>query len=878
MAHTQWHSLGLNEVKKRLSTDFNNGLSEKEAQKRLKKYGPNSFEDKKNFYYLKILWRQLRNPLVLILIVAGVITIFLKEYANSTVIFLAVFINTAMGVFQEGRASRAFEKLKKSQKKNATAVRGGHQKIIDSSELVPGDIIILQIGDQVPADARLLETKGLKANESSLTGEWMSVEKGMSKKIKDSAHITERKNMVWMNTLVTEGWARAAVVGTGFKTEIGKIAKFISEEDTVVTPLQKSIRHLARFLSVITVSVLVLLFAIGLLKGKSFIDMLLTSVALAVSAVPEGMPAAVTVVLAIGMQKLFAKGGLVKNLNAVETLGSASLILTDKTGTLTKAEMRIYKIMTLLSEDKKYKELEHKDRLHVLQMALMNAEAFIENPEDDLKEWIVRGKQLDRAIFLASIEAGLNPLEIFKKHKRIDFIPFDSERRYSASMYKEKETSEIYMMGAPEVILGSCSTIYKHGKKIKFGERERKIMGHALDAETKKGSRVIAVAYKGGGKGWGEFKNMTLGGIIAFHDPLRDDVAEYIQKAESANIRPVILTGDHSSTARKIAEETGILKRGGLLLAGKDLENIKEEELDKRIDKVDVFARVLPHQKMDIVKSWQRKGAVVAMTGDGVNDSPALRHADIGVALGSGTEVAKEAADLILLNDNFSIIVNAIQEGRRILDNLRKIIAYLLSTAFSEIVLISSAILTGLPLPILPAQILWVNIIGEGFMNFAFAFEPEEEGIMGRDSKKENIKDILTPNLKRLIFTIVSITSVFLVAIFFALYYLGFGIDKLRTIMFTAVSIGAIFFSFSMKNLKKPIWKIKIFSNKYLVFSLALSLALLFGALTLPPLQSLLSLVALSYKEMLFILFIGLVNLVSIELVKYFTFERVKKK
>ncbi len=882
-----WHALGLKEIESRLKTDFKNGLSSEEAKKRLKKFGANAFEREREFYYLKLFWKQVKSPLVFILIVAGIVTLFLEEYTNSIVIFLAVFINMAIGIFQEGRASRTLDKLKSSQKKYATVLRDGRQKIIESSELVPGDVVILKMGDQVPADVRLIEEKGLEVNEAALTGEWVAVGKDALGKIGEEARISERLNMAWMGTLVTEGWAKAVVVNIGFGTEIGKIAELVSEEDKMESPLQKGIGKLARFLGITVALALAVIFTVGMARGGSFSEMLLVSVAIAVAAIPECLPVAVTVVLALGMEKILSKGGLVKNLNAVETLGSTTIILTDKTGTLTKAEMRVSKIITLLSEKKEFKEKEHKDRLQILEMAMLATGAFIENSDDELKEWIVRGSPVDKAILLASIEAGLRREEILKKYPRVDFIPFDSERRFSASIHKfSAQKNRVFALGAPETILSFCDKIYKEGRGVKMSAKDLEFMKRRYEKETAQGARILAVAYKDceiktfphHGETDGAFENMVFGGFIGFHDPLREDVVSSIKSARGAMVRPVMVTGDHLITAKKIAEEAGLLSKNGLVMDGGEIENLSEEELEKIIGKVDVFARVLPHQKMDIVKAWQAKGEIVAMTGDGVNDAPALKRADISIALGSATEVAKEASDIILMNNNFGVIVAAIEEGRRILDNLRKIIAYLFSTAFSEIILVGVAIIAGLPLPILPVQILWTNIIGEGFMNFAFAFEPKENDLMKRDPKAQPAGSILSADLKKLISIITAATAVSMIALFLALLSLNYPIKETRTIVFAGLSIGSIFFAFSLKNLKKPIWKINIFSNLYLVFSLMAGVVMLAASLLLPPLQKLLSLVQPSAMEFLFILGIGFFNLAIIEIGKYFIFERKLKK
>lgn len=877
-----WHALSLSEIKKHFSTNFNKGLDENDVIKLQHKYGKNIFEREENNYYIKLFWKQIKSPLVFILIIAGLIALGLKEYTNTIVIFFAVFINTAIGVFQEGKASQALKKIKSSQKKYATVLRDGRQKVIEASELVPGDIIVLKMGDQVPADARLIEEKGVEVNESILTGEWIAVVKDAHTKISENAHITERETMVWMGTMVTEGWAMAIVVKTGFESEIGKIAEIVSRKDLVVTPLQKGIKKLAKFLGIISASALVIIFVLGILRGEHFASMLIISVAVAVAVIPEGLPVAVTVALAIGTERILSKGGLIKNIIASEVLGSTSLILTDKTGTLTMAKMQVSKIMTMLSECKEFEGKEHKDRLQILEMALFTSDAFIENPDEELKEWIIRGRAMDKAILIAAIESGIKPIELLKKHKKIDSIPFDSERRFTSSMYKmENGKTRVFIAGAPELILSFSNKFYQEEKELKLGEKEFKLLNHSYEKETSTGMRVLAIAYRDVDldsfpheKEDGVFEKMVFAGFIGFHDPLRDDVIDSIKLAKDAQIKIVMVTGDHITTARKIAEETGILTPKGFVLTGDDVEKMTDKEFLSIIERVDVYARVLPHQKLRIVRLWQSRGYVVAMTGDGVNDAPALKNADIGLALGSGTEVAKEASDMVLLNDSFSVIISAIEEGRRLLDNLKKIIAYLIATSFSEIILVGVAIIAGMHLPILPAQILWANIIGEGFMNFAFVFEPKEKDLMKRDPRTQTADNILSGSLKKLIFTITITTGALLLILFFVLENYGYPIEKLRTIMFAAISIGSIFFAFSLKNLKKPIWEINIFSNLYLVFALVISFILLLLALFVPILQKLLSIIPLSSIELLVIFGVGVFNLLIIETAKYLLFDR----
>ncbi|MBU1091983.1 HAD-IC family P-type ATPase [Patescibacteria group bacterium] len=883
-----WHSLSSTKILKELSSSPN-GLSQEEADLRLAKYGKNTFARLEKYRFVKLLIRQLRSPLVFILIIAGFVTFVLGSYTDSLVILIAVTINTAIGVFQEGKASQAFAKLRDSQKKYATVVRGGGKHVIRTENIVPGDILVLSTGDQVGADARLIESGSLEIDESILTGEWMAVQKEVGK-LKESAFLPEMKNMTWMNTLVTEGWGRAVVVGTGFSTEVGKIAKMTSIENAPPTPFQKNIRSLSKLLSVIVLGALVFIFVAGFLRGESVSQMLFTSVAIAVAAIPEGLPVAVSVVLAIGMSRILSKGGLVKKLNAAETLGSVDIILTDKTGTLTQAIMRVSDVITLASlrSEKKGSTsrdfLKKKDdRTQVLKMAILSTEAYIENPEENLSDWIIRGRPLEQAIVLAGVESGLYQHKLFKEQPRIDFLSFDSERRFSASLHTVgKSKTRIFVSGVPEYLLDLSKEFYKNGGREKMTQNDRDLLKGVLEEQTSNGSRVIAVAYKDG-KWDGFFGNkekmfsegFVFGGFVIFHDPLRTDAFASIKKAKRAGVRIVMLTGDHKETARKIGEEVGICRKGEEIVTGEEVEGLENDKLKNVITRTSIFARVLPHQKLKIVEAWQSYGKTVAMTGDGVNDAPALRRAEVGIALNSGTEVAKESSEIILLNNSFSVIISAIEEGRRLLINLRKILIYLLSTGFSEIILIGASLIMGLPLPVLPAQILWANLVEEGFMNFAFAFEPKEKNIMSFGPSSFFSKRLLTAESKHLMFLLVFFTSMLLLSLFLILYFIfDYSIEYTRTIVFGTLSLDSIFFAFSLKNLRKPVWKINIFSNRYLIIAMLISLGFLVAALFVPPLMSILSLEPIGLFGILCILFVGALNLLAIETGKHFLIHK----
>ncbi len=890
---TAWYKLSVKEIEKRLNTNIENGLTDAKVINRQNRFGKNIFEKTKGETFVDRIFKQIKSPLVFILIIAGIGTLLLGEYLDMTVIFIAVLINIIIGVFQEKRASLAFEKLVQSQEKFATVVRDGKKVVIKAEELVPGDIVSIEGGMYIPADIRIVEYKNLSINESALTGEWINVTKD-SDVIKKEIHVTGQSNMVWMGTLVSAGTALGIVVETGNKTQIGSIAKSLAYAEETQTPLQKSIKKLAKFLANFTLISVAMILLLGILRGENIAEMLLISIALAVAVMPEGLPAAVTVVLALGMEAILKRGGLVRNLLAAETLGSTTTILTDKTGTLTMAEMRVASIVSygsLTSTLKKEKTgfFGVEDERDVLDMVVLTSDAFVEGREQALAEWIVRGRPVEKAVVLAGLESGISQESLLKMQPRIDFLPFESKRRFAASLHKmeKSETNRVYVSGSPELLLEKAHFIYLNKKKIRLTDKIREEMKSVQKEKGSEGMRLIGIAYKD--VAWKTFpkkevdgKDTVLGGIVfagfvVLHDPLRPDVVESIKIAKEAGARIIMLTGDNPATASKIAQEAGIKRKESGVLTGNDIEKLDDDELWEALKITDVFARVLPSQKLRIARLLKFKGHVVAMTGDGINDAPALRIADIGIALGSGTEVAKEASDIILINNSFSIIVAAIEEGRRILSNLKKIVVYLLSTGFSEIFIVGGALLAGAALPLLPAQILWVNILQEGFMNFAFAFEPKEEDIMKRDPRSSAMKNILTPNLKKLIMLIALVTGVFLMLLYFFLLYLDLPIEEIRTLMFISLSVSSLFFAFSIKNLHKPIWEIKILSNKYLLVSLTVSTLMLVVALTLPPLQKLLSLTPPSMFEFGLILVLGLFNLAVIEFVKYLVFKRKKQ-
>lgn len=863
----KWYTESISRVITALDSDSKTGLSQEEHERRLKIFGYNKLKQKKRFRFLKLLWSQLKSPLIFILIIAGVITLFLQVYTDAIVIFIAVAINTFIGVFHEGRASQAFEKLKDAVKKYAVVIRDGKKKKIETALLVPGDIVLLQGGDQVPADLRIIECRGLSINEAILTGEWLPVGKN-EQVIKDLQRITDQKNMAWMGTVVEDGVAKGIVVSTGMKTEFGHIAELL-KGDQRLTPFQKGIKRLAQLIGFVVLAVILLIFILGLLKGQSLLDMFLVTVALAVAAIPEGLPVAVTVILAISMSRILKKGGLVKRLPDAETLGAATVILTDKTGTLTQAIMQIKKA---IPTDSLLKDTEDEiiDK-EIIKMAILSGTAFIENPEEIREKWRINGDPTEKAL-IRSAPLDIHPEKILETMPRIDVIPFDSARRFSASLNTHRGENFLFAKGAPETIL-SFSQNLKEEEKEKIKQK--------ADLLAKKGMRVLGVSFKKTQQKELVHKDPieTLSGtefvgLIALHDPVRADVPEAIKQTMEAGIRLLIVTGDKPETALYVAEEIGLKAKRAII--GEEIEKMTDDELKEVLRGESVFARILPQEKKRMVRILEKDGEVVAMTGDGVNDAPALAQADIGIALNSGTDVAKEAGNLVLIDDSFRVIVSAIREGRIVIDNLRKVVTYLLATNFSEVILIAGALLLGFALPILPAQILWANIVGEGLMNFAFAFEPGERDVMRRGPERGRVGRLITGEMKTLIFGIGIITALLLVVLLVILSSAGYSMEHIRTILFAGLVMDSLFFIFALKSLRQPIWKINIFSNTYLLVAFSANVLLLAAALTLPPLQKLLHTVTPTLLDVGIILGLGIVNLILIEGAKWYFI--VKKK
>lgn len=880
-----WHATNAEEVLQSLETDRRKGLSSDEHARRLKVFGENVFENKERFRLLKLTWAQVANPLVFILIAAGIVTYFVGEETDTIVIALAVGINTIVGVFQEGRASRAFERLRSSVKKTAIVIREGKQSEVDAVTLVPGDIVVLRLGDQVPADLRLLSGRGLKVNEAVLTGEWLSVSK-TTEIVPEESRVTERDNILFMGTLVEGGSGTGVVVATGEKTELGQIATLLQNGEQHLTPFQIGVKKLANVITIAVTAIILLIFGIGVFTGGSIIEMFVTAVAIAVAAVPEGLPIAVTVILAVGMTETLSRGGLIKKLIKAETLGSTTTILTDKTGTITKGEMHFAGVAAGAdvthhrTNSRSLKGMDHdlsSLQEFVVKTGMFTSNAFMEYLPDKDAAPVIKGGPTDRALLRAGANTNLSHEVFLQGEPRLDHMPFESERRCAISLHKTEFGNRLYITGALEFILENSTTMLNEDGSLSSLSDKQAILDF-YEASTAVGMRVVATAYKdtelseAPREDLSTLAELTFTGLIGFHDPVREDVKAAIKEAREAGLRPIMVTGDHAGTALAVAREAGIDAKQAI--TGEELEKMTPEEVKEAVMLHQVFARVLPSQKVTLVTALKELKEIVAMTGDGVNDAPALKKADIGIAVGSGTAVAKEAADLILLEDSFSVIVAAIEGGRVVLDNLRKVVSFLLATGFSEVVLITGAILAGLPLPVLPVQILWANIVGEGFLNFALAFEPREADVMRRTRAQLEPDKIINRQMRFLIFVIGIATSLILLGLYVYLTGAGYPIEEIRTVMFAGLSIDAIFFIFALKSLRRPLWRINPFSNHYLIIAFVLSAIFLIAGLTLPPFESLLETVTPSVKDIVLIVGLGLVDLVCIEIGKWYFISR----
>ncbi len=891
MIETKWYKLSAEETLKKLNSSVH-GLTKEEVGKRKKEYGKNELPKEKQMPWLALFFNQFKSSLVYILLFATVVSFLLGDYLDGYIILAAVIVNVVIGFFQERKAQTALKKLKEIITLRTLVFRGGQEQQINVEELVPGDVIVLYPGDKISADARVISAKDLKVNESSLTGEAYPIDK-FSQKITKEKSLPDRQNMVYMGTVVSEGSARAVVVDTGHTTEFGRIAKLVKETVQDKTPLQVKLARFSRQLAVIILVLSGLLMAVGLMMGREFIEMFTTAVAIAVSAIPEGLLIAVTLILTVGMQRILKQNALVRNLLSAETLGSTTVICTDKTGTLTEGKMNVSQIITLNHDF----STEHNQTpinkesiesfIFALKIGMLCNDAFVENEDEELKSWkIAGGNPTERALLNAGVKLGLRKSELEKQYKRIDEIPFDSKIKYMATLHHyTKEQNMILVKGAPEKILAMSKYVDDNGKKEKMTPQKKKKFEKMFEQLSNKGLRILAFSYQRVNNELSsleefekeEEKNLIFVGFMALKDPLRPEAKETIRQVQRAGIKVVMITGDHKLTAQSIAEELGLPAKAENILEGEELQEMTEHDLKNRVRDISVYARVSPEDKLRIVDAWQANNEVVAMTGDGVNDAPALKSANIGIALGSGTDVAKGTAGLVLLDDNFKTIAKAVEQGRVIFDNIKKVILYLLSDSFAEIIIIGGGLILGYPLPMLAAQILWVNLVDDTFPALAMGVEPEEKEIMNK--KPEGlVSTVLDKEMKVLIGIISLVSGIFCLIVFAYFNNKTNDLVLARSITFVLLGMITLFYVFSVRSLRHPIWKKNLFRNKFLILAVLVSAGLQAAAVYVPFLQRVLRTTPLSLYHWIFIIIVCLIIMIIIEITKHFFFAKQKKE
>lgn len=859
-----WYTKELNQVFNELNTR-QGGLTEDEANKRLEKYGANNLkEKKKESLFIKFI-KQFNDFMIIVLIIAAIISAIVAktngsgDYIDSIIIIAIVIFNAIMGLIQEEKAEKSLEALKKMSAPNAKVRRNGKIREIEASKVVPGDIVMLEAGNYVPADCRLIDSYNLQIEESSLTGETLPTSKQADIILNANTAMGDLKNMAFATTIVVNGHAEAVVVETGMNTKVGQIAGMIIENESPETPLQKKLGEVGKTLAITCMIICGLIFLIGIWKQIPITEMFMTSVGLAVAAIPEGLPAIVTIMLSIGVTKMAKKNSIIRKLPAVETLGCSSVICSDKTGTLTQNKMTVTQIRNAVGLVK------NNDRRFILELGTMCTDT-IESQE-------VIGEATEVAITNAAVEINLRKRDLYYQMQRINEISFDSKRKMMTTIHKIGSKYRIITKGAPDVLIKRCSKYYQSGRiEPIFSKRDALQEQNQIMAED--ALRVIAIAYKDVEKLPREINSetieneLTFVGLIGMIDPPREGVKEAVKTCRKAGIKTVMITGDHLQTAKAIAKELGILRKGDLAINGETLEKMSQQELERNIMRYSVFARVSPEHKVRIVKAFQSTGAVVAMTGDGVNDAPALKNADIGIAMGKGgTDVAKNASDMVLTDDNFVTIVEAVKQGRNIYDNIKKAVHFLLATNIGEIVAIFVGLLLGIKSPLLAIQLLWVNLVTDSLPAIALGLEKAENNIMNRLPRNPR-KSLFADGLWGKITTEgVMIGMLTLVA--FSIGNNLYSIEVGRTMAFLSLGILELVHSFNIKG-EESIFKTGLFENRYLVGAFVLGTLLQVVVVVISPLAQIFDVVPLNSVQWLMTVIISILPVVIVELQKKF--------
>jgi len=888
----EWYQQSPEEVAQSLDTSLTSGLSSGSAQSKLETVGPNELKEQEGKSFLQKLIAQFSDFLILILIAAALISVFVGEAKDAIVIMSIVIVNALLGLYQEGKAEKALEALKKMASPTAKVLRDGNPQEISSSQLVPGDLVILETGDIIPADLRLVESSNLKVEEASLTGESVPVEKRAQETYSEEVSLGDRHNMAYMSTIITYGRGKGVVVETAEGTEIGKIAAMIQTFEEEPTPLQKKLNQLGKVLGMTTIAVCVAVFGIGLLQGREVLEMFMISISLAVAAIPEGLPAIVTIVLAIGMNKMVERNAIVKKLLAVETLGATSVICTDKTGTLTQNEMTVVKVLA----DNKLIEVEGTGYEPVgdfklegstittkessglkllLTIAALANDAKLDNSSGMYR---IIGDPTEGALVTLAGKAGIDSAELNHMYKRIEEIPFDSERKMMTTFHDmpNDEGVSSFTKGAPDIIIGRCNRIILDGRVREFTPELKSEVLRVNSDLSRAALRVLAFAFK-------EYaslpadpspdkneSDMIFVGLTGMIDPPRPEARDAIALCKKAGVNAIMITGDYKETAFAIAKDLGMAETEDQAMMGEKLDGLSDEELQEVVKNTKVFARVSPEHKVRIVSALRANGDIAAMTGDGVNDALAIKKADIGVSMGiTGTDVAKNTAEMILTDDNFASIVAAVEEGRIIFSNIKKFVYFLLSCNIGEILLVFTSILMNLPVPLLPIQLLWLNLVTDSFPALALGVEKGEPDIMNQPPRNPDEAILDRRMLVGVTFQAIAVAAASLSAYLLALRMYGLeNIEEARTITFATLIVAELLRAYSSRSQKFTLAKIGVFSNKSMVYATLGAFLLLLAVIYIPFMNGIFYTFPLTFVDWEIVLSFAFIPLVVGELTK----------
>ena len=952
-AQQEWHALEVEEVLGYLKVE-KNGLTSAEAQRRLELVGPNQLKEAPRTTFLQMLWEQLNNFVVILLIVASLISGLLGDFVEAAAIMAIVVLNAVLGIVQERQAEEALAALKKLAAPDAQVMRDGHRVSIPSYELVPGDLVFLEAGNFIPADIRLLEAVNLRIEEASLTGESLAVQKNASNVLDKNIPLGDRRNTAFMGTVVSYGRGRGVVTSTGMHTQLGLIATMLQSVETEETPLQRRLDQLGKSLSYAALLLVAIVFIVALINYTDFnqlfteplayfteyvaeiTEVFIIAISLAIAAVPEGLPAVVTISLALGMREMIKRHALIRKLSSVETLGSATIICSDKTGTLTQNEMTVTRLWVdgqfisvtgtgyvpkgdFLVDGQKVVISKYPGALTALWLGILNNDASIETTgeEDSQKTYRIVGDPTEGSLLVAAAKAGTTYVDIKEAYPRESEVPFDSERKRMITIHevatpraedpspfteKQKDLGVIAMKGAPDVVLELCTQYQDiNDKPQPMDEKARQRILAANDEMTKDALRVLGLAYRVTKavpeepekvKAEELEKDLVFVGLIGMIDPAREEVKPALEHAREAGIRTVMITGDYPNTARAIAETIGLLQHGRNVMTGAQLDALNDEELKKVIEDTAVFARVSPQHKMRIVDALQANDEIVAMTGDGVNDAPAIKRADIGVAMGiTGTDVAKETADMVLTDDNYASIVAAVEQGRIIYSNIRKFVFFLLSSNVAEIMIIFLATLAGLPAPLTAIQLLWLNLITDGAPALALAVEKGDPDIMQQKPRAKSEPIVNRSMMVGLVVQTIAQTGAVLTAFALGLVwhleagatlvgnpitYLiqhdwrGVDVQTAETMAFVTLSLCELFRAYTVRSERASLFQIGVFSNRYMQYAVGLSIGLLLTVTGLPFLQPIFNTHFLTGSEWLIVVGLALIPATAEEITKFF--------